>query len=452
MTTENELPDQDPAPSADVAAVARRARAAALALAPLPTARKDAALAAVRRLLEERRDIVLEANRDDQQLAQAEVDAGRMTQAMFNRLDLAGKKFATVLAGLDDVGRLPDPVGVVSLATRLDDGLDLYRVSCPLGVIGVIFEARPDAAVQIASLCLKSSNAVILKGGREAAKTNAALVDVFRDALASVDGVPPDAVQLVSTRDEVRAMLDLDDDIDLIIPRGSNELVRSIQSATRIPVLGHADGICAVYIDRAADVDKAVNIAVDSKTHYPAACNAVETLLVHRDAVGTILPAVGAALAAAGVELRADDAARSVLESAEPASSDDYRTEFLDDILAVKTVDSVEEAVAHINAHGSHHTDAIITEDEAAAGYFLSRIDSAGVYHNASTRFADGFRYGLGAEVGISTNKTHARGPVGLEGLVIYKYRLYGSGQAAAEYDPGKKSFLHAPIGSQREL
>ncbi len=428
-----------------VEAVARRARAAALQLAALSAEPKNAALEAVGRKLQERREEILEANRADKADCEAEVESGSLSAALFKRLDLEGSKFEAMLAGVGDVARLPDPVGRVTLATRLDDGLELYRVSCPLGVIGVIFEARPEAAVQIASLALKSSNAVILKGGREASRTNEALVEAIREALGEVDEVSPDAVQLVSTREEVREMLDLDRWIDLIIPRGSNELVQSIQESTRIPVLGHADGICSVYLDRAADPEKAVAVSVDAKTHYPAACNACETLLVHRDRLDDLLPAVGAALVEAGVELRADEEASTRLE-ASAVAREDYDTEFLDKVLAVKTVSSLQEAVEHINSHGSHHTDAIVTEDADAAEYFLSRVDSAGVFHNASTRFADGFRFGLGAEVGISTNKTHARGPVGLEGLVIYKYRLYGAGHVAADYDPGGRKFLHEGI------
>ncbi len=428
-----------------VEAVARRARAAALQLAALSAEPKNAALEAVGRKLQERREEILEANRADKADCEAEVASGSLSAALFKRLDLEGSKFEAMLAGVADVARLPDPVGRVTLATRLDDGLELYRVSCPLGVIGVIFEARPEAAVQIASLALKSSNAVILKGGREASRTNEALVEAIREALGEVDGVSPDAVQLVSTREEVREMLDLDRWIDLIIPRGSNELVQSIQEATRIPVLGHADGICSVYLDRDADLEKAVAVSVDAKTHYPAACNACETLLVHRDRLDDLLPAVGAALVEAGVELRADEEASTRLQ-ASSATAEDYDTEFLDKVLAVKTVSSLQEAVEHINSHGSHHTDAIVTEDADAAEYFLSRVDSAGVFHNASTRFADGFRFGLGAEVGISTNKTHARGPVGLEGLVIYKYRLYGAGHVAADYDPGGRKFLHEGV------
>ncbi|MBN1441850.1 MAG: glutamate-5-semialdehyde dehydrogenase [Planctomycetes bacterium] len=426
--------------------IARRARAAAIDLAALGTDVKNRALAAVRDGLERRRGEILDANRRDQEEAEKDVAAGRLSRALFRRLDLGGSKYDAVLEGLRDVERLPDPVGRVTLATRLDEGLDLYRVTCPLGVIGVIFESRPDAAVQIAALALKSSNAVILKGGREAVHSNRAIVAAIREALQTVEGMPPDAVQILSTREEVQALLDLDEWVDLIIPRGSNELVRAIQSSTRIPVLGHADGICAVYIDRAADVRKAVSVVLDAKAQYPAVCNAAETLLVHEDALESTLPAVGGALSAAGVELRADARALPHLPGARPAAPEDFDAEFLDLILAVKTVRSLDEAIDHINRHGSHHTDAIVTEDSRAAERFLSRVDSAGVYHNASTRFADGFRYGLGAEVGVSTNKTHARGPVGLEGLVIYKYRLYGSGQGVGDYGPGRRSFLHEPL------
>jgi glutamate-5-semialdehyde dehydrogenase len=432
--------------STSVESLAHRARQAASELCVLPARNKNQALASVRSLYAARREEILAANRQDERESEGEVAAGRMSQALFRRLSLHGTKFDGMLRGLEDVERLEDPVGRVTLATCLDEGLELYRVTCPLGVVGVVFEARPDAAVQIAALALKSSNAVLLKGGKEAARSNAILVDLFREAITQVPGVPADAVQLLATREDVQAMLALDELIDLIIPRGSNELVRSIQAATRIPVLGHADGLCTVYVDRSADPEKARRVVLDSKTHYPAACNAAETLLVHREAAPRLLGGLGAALQAAGVELRADERAIKFLPGAKAATPEDFDTEFLDLVLAVKTVDTIEEAVEHINRHGSHHTDAIVTEDEAAAEYFLSRVDSASVYHNASTRFADGFRYGLGAEVGISTNRTHARGPVGLEGLVTYKYRLYGSGHAAAEYDPGKRPFRHERI------
>lgn len=447
MTPDDAMKTENP-----VEPLARRARVAAWELAALPTDVKDRALASVREALLRHRDDIVRANREDKEAARALVDEGKLAAPLLKRLDIEGPKFDAVVAGLDDVIRLADPIGRVQYAVRLDEGLDLYRVTCPLGVLGVIFEARPDAAVQISTLALKSANAVILKGGREAERTNQALVSAIREGISSVPGVPADAVQLISTRQEVRSLLELDDLVDLVIPRGSNELVRSIQSSTRIPVLGHADGICAVYVDRSADLEKACAVVLDAKTQYPAVCNACEQLLVHRDALPTILVELGRRLRAAGVELRADLEARPFLPDSRPAVERDFRTEFLDLILAVKTVGSVDEAVLHINAHGSHHTDAIVAEDPAAAEYFLSRVDSAGVFHNASTRFADGYRYGLGAEVGISTNKTHARGPVGLEGLVIHAYRLYGRGQGVAAYGSGKKEFLHEPLPTDRGL
>jgi glutamate-5-semialdehyde dehydrogenase len=451
MSTE-ERAEALPSPADGVPAVARRARRAALDLAPLDTAIKNQALEAVRAALIERRAEITGANRRDKADAAIEVDAGRLSSSLFKRLDLEDSKFDAVLAGVDDVRRLPDPIGQVTLATRLDEGLDLYRVTCPLGVIGVIFEARPDAAVQIAVLALKSANAVILKGGTEARRTNAALVEAIREGLARVPRFPVDAVQLLTSRDEVEQLLTEDECVDLIIPRGSNELVRSIQSKTRIPVLGHADGICAIYVDRAANPDRAVRVVVDAKTQYPAVCNATETLLIHAGVLDSCWPRIAAALLAARVEIRADERARARVADAIAVRPEDFDTEFLDLTIAVKTVDDLDAAIEHINEHGSHHTDAIVTEDAAAAERFLSRVDSAGVFHNASTRFADGYRYGFGAEVGVSTNKTHARGPVGLDGLVIYKYRLYGHGHVVADYSPRAdagapvRSWMHRPI------
>jgi glutamate-5-semialdehyde dehydrogenase len=432
-------------PPANVEEIARRARVAAHVLLGAPGARKDDALRRIRRLLEERREEVAAANRADKADAAAAVARGEMAKPLARRLDLEGDKYGAMLEGLDDLVRLPDPAGRVVGATLLDDGLELRRITCPIGVLGIIFESRPEAAVGISALAIKSGNAVILKGGREAARSNAALVAVIRDGLAAA-GLPPDAVGLIGTREEVRAMLALDRWIDLIIPRGSNELVRSIQEATRIPVLGHADGVCHVYLDAAADPDIAEKVVVDAKTQYPAVCNAAECLVVHRDVLGTVLPRVAAALLRAGVELRADERARAAVPAARAAAGDDWGREYLDLVMAVRTVDSLDEAIDFINRHGSHHTDAIVTRDPTAAEEFLRRVDSAGVFHDASTRFADGYRYGLGAEVGISTGKVHARGPVGLEGLVTYKWVLRGRGHAVGDYGPGKRRFLHRPI------
>jgi glutamate-5-semialdehyde dehydrogenase len=326
----------------------------------------------------------------------------------------------------------------------------MKRITCPLGVLGVIFEARPDAVMQIASLAIKSGNGVILKGGQEAIQSCTALVKAIQQGLAETD-VDPNVIQLVTTREETLELLKLDQFIDLIIPRGSNAFVRFIQDNTRIPVLGHADGICHLYVDRAADCAQAVAIAVDAKTQYPAACNAIETLLVHADIAATFLPEVAVALQAKGVELRGDAVAKSLLTHqsipCQAATEDDWATEYCDLVLAIKVVDSLAVAIAHINTYGSRHTEAIATDDPAAAQIFLAQVDAAGVYHNCSTRFADGFRYGFGAEVGISTQKMPPRGPVGLEGLVTYKYQIVGNGQVAAT-DTGvnAKPFTHQDL------
>ncbi|KAJ3297482.1 hypothetical protein HK104_000441 [Borealophlyctis nickersoniae] len=440
--------------------LAQQARAASHILQCAPQAQKSAALRSIRRLLEEKKDHILAANKLDLQNAEQEVKAGRLSSSLYKRLDLAGAngdKYAALLDGVLDVDKLPDPTGQVNLATQLDDGLDLYRVSCPVGVLLIIFEARPEVVVQISCLAIKSGNAVILKGGKEAAHSNRALFEVLQEALrASEIPLPAESVQLVSTRDEIASLLKLDQYIDLVIPRGSKQLVQYVQGSTRIPVLGHADGLCSVYVDKDADVEKAVSVVVDAKVNYPAACNAAETLLVHSSVLSSVLPAVARGLLAKNVTLRADPASlnaiTAALTSAEiadrvvPASDADYDTEFLDLTIAVKTVESAADAIAHINAHSSHHTDCIVTENEETANAFMAKVDAAGVYWNASTRFADGFRYGFGAEIGVSTNKTHARGPVGLEGLVIYKYRLYGKGHAAGSYGEGKRKYLHEPI------
>jgi len=364
----------------------------------------------VARALSENASDIFAANSEDLKAAEQ-----TLAKPLYKRLMLDDPKLRDVIDGIQRLAAMEDPVGRVLEATELDEGLVLKKVQTPIGVIAAIFESRPDAAAQIAALAIRTGNAVLLKGGREAAQTNAAIVETIRRALAGY-GVS-DAVQLASTREEVAELLAMDDLISLVIPRGSNEMVRSIQRATRIPVLGHADGICHVYIDESADVQKAIRIAVDSKAQYPAVCNAAETLLVHRNFRG--LDAVILALRDAGVELRMNT---------------DFGREFLDLIMSVRVVNSIDEAIEHIHRYGSAHTDAIVTEDAAAAERFLNEVDSAGVYWNASTRFADGFRYGLGAEVGISTNKTHARGPVGVDGLLIYKYQLIGDGHIVASY------------------
>ncbi len=431
-----------------VAEVARRAKAAARRLAVLPGGRRDAALLSAALAIEERRAEILAANRRDLLDAEREAEAGRMSPSMLKRLRTDEGGVAEMAARVREVAALADPLGRTLAATELDDDLTLYKVSCPLGVVGIVFEARPEVVPQVASLALKSGNAVILKGGSEAARTNEALARVWRDALAHFPEIPADSVGLLRTREDVDAMLKLDDMIDLIIPRGSKEFVNYIAANSRVPVLGHGEGVCHVYIDRAADVGKAVAVAVDSKAQYPAACNAAETLLVHEDLAARVLPELVGALRAAGVEVRACPRTSSLVAAGETvaATEDDWATEYSDLVVSIKTVGSFEEAVRHVERYGSRHTECIVTEDADAAARFMETVDAAGVYHNASTRFADGFRYGLGAELGISTAKLHARGPVGLDGLTTYKYKLIGDGHTVAEYSGGERTFKHRTL------
>ncbi|MFQ5481165.1 MAG: glutamate-5-semialdehyde dehydrogenase [Nitrospinaceae bacterium] len=423
--------------------LARQARDAARVLARISSAVKNRALEQMAQALESNTGALLEANRKDMEFAGREGLAGPLVA----RLALNENKISGMVRGIRSVAALADPVGEVQVATELDTDLTLTRVSCPIGVIGAIFESRPDAVPQIGSLCLKSGNAVILKGGVEAQHSNRKLCELLRGALRKLDEVPENAIQLIQTRDEVTAMLKQDRYIDLIVPRGSNAFVRYVQDHTKIPVLGHSAGICHVYLDIAADPEKAVAIALDSKLQYPAACNALETLLIHQDLAPRLLPALVKGFLAGGVALRACRRLRELDPSLAAASEEDWDAEYNDLILSMKAVEGLDEAVNHINTHGSGHTDTIVTEDEIAAERFFNEVDSASVMWNASTRFADGFRYGLGAEIGISTNKTHARGPVGLEGLVIYKYRVVGAGQKVADYaEGGTKTFKHRPL------
>ena len=424
--------------SSSLIEIARQTQTAAGKLAVLPTAARNSALDEIARALETAKTELIAANQADLDAAEAD----NIAPALSARLKLGESKLQAAIAGLTDVAKLDDPVGVNQIHRKLDDGLILKRVTCPLGVLGVIFEARPEALIQITSLAIKSGNGVILKGGREAINSCQALIKVIHQALLTTE-VDPAAVQLLTTREEIKQLLELDRYVDLIIPRGSNSFVRYVQDNTRIPVLGHANGICHLYLDKAADLDKAIKITVDAKTHYPAACNAIETLLVHRDFATEFLPQIATALKATGVELRGDKATVEII-NAIPAKEHDWQTEYSDLILAIKIVDSLESAIAHINRYGSKHTDAIVTEDSQTAAIFQNRVDSAGVYHNCSTRFADGFRYGFGAEVGISTQQMPPRGPVGLEGLVTYKYKLTGDGHIAATYTgTDAKPFTH---------
>ncbi|NLO36609.1 MAG: glutamate-5-semialdehyde dehydrogenase, partial [Clostridiaceae bacterium] len=396
----------------------QKARQAAGALALLGLEEKNQALRAIRAALLASADAIEAANQADLARSQAEGLAAPLQK----RLKFDSKKIAEVISGLDSLLGLPDPVGRTLLATQLDDGLDLYRVSCPIGVIGLIFESRPDALVQISTLALKSGNAVLLKGGSEALETNRVLARVIGEAAASA-GMPDGWITLLETRLDVRELLDQDETVDLLIPRGTNEFVRMIMDNTRIPVMGHADGVCHLYLDAAADRQMAIRLAVDSKTQYVAVCNAAETILVHRSLAGDFLDELAGALKSAGVILLgcAETCARLGCELA-----GSWHTEYLDYTAAIKIVDSLDDAIEHINRYGSHHTDAIVTADQAAASRFLRAVDSGNVFWNCSTRFSDGYRYGFGAEVGSSTSKLHARGPVGLDGLVTYQYRLLG--------------------------
>ncbi|MBM4103090.1 MAG: glutamate-5-semialdehyde dehydrogenase [Planctomycetes bacterium] len=425
----------------DIQTLAQAARKAAIELAALDIGIKNKALDAIRLALLAQSGQIIKANTADI----AEAKENELAGPLLKRLKFDAVKIDEVCKGIESLIKLDDPVGKTISATELDKGLELYKVSCPIGTIGVIFESRPDALVQISSLCLKSGNAILLKGGSEAARTNKILAKVIAEASVKA-GIPSGWLGLLETRADVAAMLELDEYIDLIIPRGSNAFVRHIMDNTRIPVMGHADGICHVYVDKSAEVDMAVNITVDSKCQYVAVCNAAETLLVHKDIAPVFLPKIKATLEKKKVVLCGCDKTRAIIDI-KPATEQDWKTEYLDYILSIRTVDSLEQAIEHINTYGSGHTDVIVTGDKSAAAKFLSRVDSADVFWNASTRFADGYRYGLGAEVGISTSKLHARGPVGLEGLVIYKWLMKGTGQIVADYG-GKdgKSFTHKPL------
>ncbi|NJL00379.1 MAG: glutamate-5-semialdehyde dehydrogenase [Spirulinaceae cyanobacterium RM2_2_10] len=411
-----------------LAEMAQQTRQAARQLAGLSGDTRDRALEAIAAALESLSPTILAANAADCDAAIAD----GISPALHARLKLSETKLAATIAGVRSLRQLPDPLGQVQIDRELAPDLLLKRVTCPLGVLAVVFEARPEALIQIASLAIKSGNGVILKGGKEAVRSCQMLTAAVHRGLAAM-GLPTAAVQLLTTRAETQALLALENDIDLIVPRGSNDFVRYVQRHTNIPVLGHADGICHLYVDASADVDMAVRLTVDAKTQYPAACNAIETLLVHAQIAPDFLPAVARALTDAGVQLRGDSQTCGLI-AALPAEASDWSLEYSDLILAIKVVDSAEAAIAHIHTYGSRHTEAIATTDAQVAAQFLNQVDAASVFHNCSTRFADGFRYGFGAEVGISTQKLPPRGPVGLEGLVTYQYQVTGRGQIVADY------------------
>lgn len=419
----------------NIQAQIRQVKLASPGLAASSGAFRNQALREVSEALLSNQAEIFAANRED--LEQAQKDG--VAAPVLKRLKFDEGKLKDVIAGIHDLIELPDPLFRTQLKRELDEGLVLERITCPIGVIGVIFEARPDALVQISALCIKSGNCAILKGGSEALRTNRLLFGTIEAAVQKA-GLPKHCMMQLEARAEISELLSCYDSVDLLIPRGSNAFVQYIMNNTKIPVMGHADGICHIYVDKDADIQKAIPIIVDAKTQYVSACNTVETLLVHQDIVGELMPQLKVALDAKQVEIRGTKEIENVI-SCEKATEADNATEYLDYIISAKTVSGVQEAVEHINTYGSHHTDCIITENDETAEIFMNLVDSAGVYQNCSTRFADGYRYGFGAEVGISTGKLHARGPVGLEGLVSYKYRLRGNGHVVDDYASGKKAF-----------
>lgn len=402
---------------------------------------RNKALALIRESLNAHKEEVFEANRKDLALAE---ETG-VPAPVKKRLKFDEAKLSDVTEELTGLMALPDPLRNITLARELDQGLTLYRVTCPIGVIGVIFEARPDALVQISSLCLKSGNCAILKGGKETTWTNRVLFSLIHQAAIDA-GLPENCLLQAEQHNEIDELLECHDTVDLLIPRGSNAFVQYIMNHTNIPVLGHADGVCHIYVDKEYDKETAIPLIVDAKTQYPAACNAVETVLIHRDVAKDFLPDLAKALKDAGVKLRGTEEVNEITPVEIIPESESFHHEYVDLIIALKIVGGVDEAINHINTYGSHHTDCILTQNAETAEKFMTLVDSANVYQNASTRFADGFRYGFGAEVGISTSKIHARGPVGLEGLLSYKYKLFGHGDIVGDYASGKKHFIHKDL------
>lgn len=404
-------------------------------MAATTSEKRNSALKAIIAALLSNKEAILAANKKDlDEAGKSHVDVPVLKRLKFNE-----DKLNDVIRGIEDLISLPDPLGSVQMKRELDSDLLLIRESCPIGVIGVIFEARPDAMIQISTICIKSGNCAILKGGSETLYTNREIFQTIYQAVID-SGLPKNCIFQAEARSEISELLSCHDSVDLLIPRGSNSFVQYIMNHTKIPVMGHADGICHIYADKDLDVEKAVKIIIDSKTQYTAVCNAAETLLVHKDAAEALLPVLSKAFREKSVEVRGTAAVQQII-SCNNATEEDFKTEYLDFIISVKIVDDLEEAIEHINRYGSHHTDCIITENTATAEKFMQYVDSAGVYQNCSTRFADGYRYGFGAEVGISTGKLHARGPVGLEGLCTYKYKLFGNGNIVADYAEGRKSF-----------
>lgn len=438
--------------ASDIESKAIIAKKASIELASISGEIKNQALEAMANALDRERKAILEANSRDIESAYELKNAGKLTQALVDRLKVTDTKIDGMIAGIRDVVKLKDPVGETLSSLELDKDLILYQISCPIGLIAVIFESRPDVVPQVMSLCLKSGNATIFKGGSEARESNRTIFEILVKAIESTEGMPKGAFQLMETRGEVMDLLEMDAYIDLLIPRGSNEFVKFIKENTKIPVLGHTSGICHIYVDEFADLNTAWKVCFDAKVQYPAVCNAIETLLINRRIAEAFLPKMTENYLKAGVELRCDEDSYALLEGKgfnplEKATEEDWGLEYNDLILSIKIVDSIKEAIDHINNFGSHHTDGIITENASRRKEFIGLVDSASVMINASTRFADGYRYGKGAEVGISTNKIHSRGPVGMEGLLIYKYILIGKGQVVADYSgTDAKPYTHKKL------
>lgn len=428
----------------DIKKIAKQAKNASIILSSLPSEIKNNALKNVAEALTNNTNSIKEANQKDLDAAQKLVDEGKLSKSVFNRLKADDNKIRDMITGIYDVIKLEDPVNKIIFTRELADNLILKKITCPIGVIGVIFEARPDVMAQISALAIKSGNAVLLKGGKETLNTNSVIYNIITEALDKTENFPKNVINFLISHDDVAQMLSEDKSIDLIIPRGSNSLVKYIQSNTKIPVLGHASGICHIFVDETADFEKALRIIEDAKCQYPAACNAVETILIHKNISDKFLPLFVAKMKEIGVKVNGDDKARKI--EASIGEVKEWAFEYGEKELSVKIVENIEKAVDHINEYGSGHTDCIISENTDSVKYFMDRVDSAGVYHNVSTRFADGFRYGFGAEVGISTNKTHARGPVGLEGLTIYKYQIFGNGDIVSEFCSGERKFTHKDI------
>jgi glutamate-5-semialdehyde dehydrogenase len=432
----------------DVAVQVLRARRAARELARLSAGQRNQILLAAADRLQAREAEILKANREDCESLEREVRAGTASAALLKRLKTSSAGINEMARQIRDVARLEDPLGRVLSTTELDDGLTLQKVSCALGVVAVIFESRPDVVPQVGSLAIKTGNGLVLKGGAEAQHTNRILVAVWHEALAGVSPSLRHAICSLVDRADVARILEMDRDIDLVVPRGSTEFVNYVFQHSRIPVLGHGSGICHIYVDSAANLGMAREVIIDAKIQYPAACNSVEKVLIHKDVAAEFVPELVSALQSAGVEVRGCPQTAKLLPRSQiiPATEQDWLTEYGDLKITVKVVSDISQAIEHINHYGSRHTESILTRDQRAAELFMDEVDAASVFHNASTRFADGFRYGLGAELGISNSKLHARGPVGLEGLLTYKYKLHGSGQTVTDYAQGKRTFKHRRV------